>query len=105
MIDAAVADLEKDPRDVLAWAQVAMILGDTGEPEAGLCVALYADSIAPRDPRIGSHMALFLLDLGLGDTTERGVRPRWEELAAWREARGDLEQAAWAALRQLTARG
>jgi len=61
--------LDRDPADVRAWAQLAMMLGDTGAAPLGLWVALHADRTAP-DPaaraRIGGHLALFLLDLRLG---------------------------------------
>ena len=93
--------LDKDAADIAAWADLAMMLGDSGAPELGLVVALHANSLAPDDERIGGHLALFLLDLGLGELTETGVRPMHESIERWLEPQlggGSLEEAARRAL-------
>jgi hypothetical protein len=95
--------LDKDARDIGAWADLAMMLGDTGATELGLCVALHANVLAPDDGRISGHLALFLLDLGLGELSETGVRPLHDQIDAWLDRQlptigGTLEKAAWHAL-------
>jgi hypothetical protein len=99
----AHAALAIDPRDGRAWAQVAMMLGDSGAAPLGLWVALHGRAVDPA-ARLDANLALFLLDLGLGAASPEQpgrVRPL-PALDAWLERQltpfgGDLARAArWA---------
>jgi len=61
-----------------AWAELAMMLGDTGAPGLGLLAVLHAEAGLPdgvEDRRLAAHRDLFLLDLGLGATAAPGAIP------------------------------
>jgi len=60
------AELERDPGDCHAWCELAMLFGDTHAPELALVVCLHARTLAGDQVRVRSHLALCLLDLGLG---------------------------------------
>jgi hypothetical protein len=101
VIDRAATAIAADPGDVGAWIDVAMMLGDSAAAPLGLWVALHARALAPDDRRIGAHLALFLLDLGLGtDTPDRPGRVRpGPALDVWLDVElapfgGDLARAA-----------
>jgi len=88
------AALERDPDDCRAWCELAMLFGDTHAPELALVVCLHARTLAGDQVRVRSHMALCLLDLGLGQAAtspiplralgDAGtVAPDSDALAAW----------------------
>jgi hypothetical protein len=91
--DAADA-LSRDPADCAAWCQLAMLFGDTRAVELAVIVCLHASTL-PGDQRgVRSHLALCLMQLGLGHATvdpvplvavgEPGtVAPHRDALAAW----------------------
>ena len=92
-----------------AWRAVAILPGDTGAPSLCLLVSLYAHDTAPSADdrrRIGGHLALCLLDLGLGHPAPEGrsgIRPDQPALDALLDALlaplgGDLERGALLAL-------
>lgn len=77
MVDPAAAALAVDIGDGAAWAQVAMCLGDTGQPALCFVVCLFARRLGQPDEidgRLSAHMALASMDLG-------GVEP--DRIDAW----------------------
>jgi hypothetical protein len=61
--------LEKDPADLKAWCDVAMMLGDTRATEFALLVCLHARTLGGDQRRLSSHLHLCLLDLGLASAS------------------------------------
>jgi hypothetical protein len=102
-----------DDRDARAWAEVAMMMGDTRAAPLALVVCLHAESFAP-DSRLASHRNLCLLDLGLAHAdgpvrlveldNPDVVTANVSALEAWLARAlipfdGGLNRAAWFALR------
>lgn len=74
---AAIDALERDPGDGIAWAQIAMALGDTRQPALCFIVCLHARRLGQPpvvDKRLSAHMALAASDLG-------GIAP--SEITGW----------------------
>jgi hypothetical protein len=101
-----------------AWAELAMMLGDTRGAPLCVFVCLHASSLLPpgvEHRRLEAHLQLALVDLGLAASTDGGLLPlgrmgdpdlvriQAPELAAWLERElapfgGDLAAAAAFAL-------
>ena len=74
-VGQAAALLERDPADVVAWANLAMALGDSGETPLALVVCMHATHLAPRDSRIAAHRNICLMQLGLAVSRPPGPIP------------------------------
>ena len=72
-VERIVTALTTDGRDTFAWAEFAMMLGDTGAADLCMMVCLHARALDPSDKdddRIRSHMGLAAWDLGLARREE-----------------------------------
>jgi hypothetical protein len=92
--------LTANPDDVHAWTSLVMMLGDTGAWELALAVALHAARLAPPDGQLRGHLALLVVDLGLGEMSPSGtVTPDAAKLDAFAATAADP----WDALAQAEA--
>jgi hypothetical protein len=76
IVGPAALRLARNPGDVAAWAQLAMMLGDSGAPDLGLIVCLHAGRLRASETdcgRVRAHLNLCLMQVGL-------ARPKDSEL-------------------------
>jgi len=76
IVGPAAIRLARNPGDVAAWAQLAMMLGDSGAPDLGLILCLHAGRLRASETdrrRVRAHLNLCLMQVGL-------ARPKDSEL-------------------------
>ncbi|HEX2687322.1 MAG TPA: hypothetical protein VHN14_11930 [Kofleriaceae bacterium] len=66
---AAIDQIARDPADIKPWCDVMMMFGDTHAPELALIVGLHAWTLGGDRSRLGSHLHLCLLDLGIASAS------------------------------------